>query len=492
MPTIAEALNLAEQALSAGDMPRAQSIFAQILAVVPGEPRALNGLGVVAFRADRLQEAEEYHRRAIAAFPGNPAFHNNLALVCSRAGRAAEAVECCRRALALSPQTVQLHNNLGTMLKAAGQLEGAVESFRRALALEPNYGNARYNLANALVQLKRMDEADAEYRRALELAPDDAEVRYNHALLRLLLGDFAQGLPGLEWRWGLPGFSRPNFPQPQWRGEPLAGRTILLLGEQGLGDAIQMIRFAPLLKRAGATVLVACRPALHALLASAGGVDRLLPYSHVAAESFDFHVPLLSLPGAFGTTLDTIPAEVPYLAAEPARIQRWQLELAETSDFKVGIAWQGSRDYVLDVFRSIPLAAFAPLAECPGVKLFSLQKGHGHEQLVAAGQRLGIVDLGTRLDNEGHAFVDTAAAMMSLDLVITSDTAIAHLAGALGVPVWVALPLVPDWRWLLDRQDSPWYPTMRLFRQSRQGDWGDVFSRIAGELKVRVGQQPKG
>lgn len=478
MPTIWEALNLAEQALGAGELARAQAIFEQILDAEPGEPRALNGLGVVAFRSDRLDEAADYHRRAIAALPESAAFHNNLNLVYCRQGRAAEAVECCRRALALSPETVELHNNLGTALKQCGRLEPAVESFRRAIALRPDYGDAHYNLANALVQLGHLDDAEAEYRRALELSPRDAEVSYNYALLRLLVGDFAQGWPGLEWRWGLPGFKRSSFSQPRWQGEPLAGRTILVVGEQGLGDVVQMIRFAPVLKQSGATVLVQCRPALHALLASAPGIDRLVAPGR--AESFDFYIPLLSLPGVLGLALDTIPADVPYITAEPVRVERWRGELGKFSELKVGIAWQGRPDYVLDVFRSIRLAEFAPLGACRHVKLLSLQKGHGREQLDASGQ--GIVDLGASLDEGGGAFVDTAAVMMSLDLVITSDTAMAHVAGALGVPTWVALAFVPDWRWLMGRDDSPWYPTLRLFRQTRPGDWGGVFARMADEL----------
>jgi Flp pilus assembly protein TadD len=485
VPTIAEALNLAEQALRANDLARASAIYEQVLKAAPGDAGALNGLGVVAFRSNRLEEAADYHRRAIAARSDNPAFFNNLNLVYCRLGRAAEAVDCCRRAVALAPQTVELRNNLGTALKQCGRLDEAAASFRQAIALRPDYGDAHYNLANALVLLGKLDEAEAEYQRALELAPSDAEVRYNHALLRLLRGELAEGWRGLEWRFSLPGFRRPNFPQPRWQGEPLAGRTILLVGEQGMGDCVQMIRFARILKQSGATVLVQCRPALHALLRTTQGIDRFVEPGRASEAAFDYYIPLLSLPGALGLTLETIPAEVPYLSAERARVESWREKIGPSSDFKVGIAWQGSPDYVLDVFRSIPLAEFAPLAACPAVKLFSLQKGHGREQLAAVGQTLGIVDLGASLDEEGAAFVDTAAAMMCLDLVITSDTAVAHVAAALGRPVWVALAHVPDWRWLLVRNDSPWYPTMRLVRQSRQGDWREVFQRMAADLASR-------
>ena len=209
----------------------------------------------------------------------------------------------------------------------------------------------------------------------------------------------------------------------------------------------------------------------------------------LSGEAFDFYVPLLSLPGVFGTTLATIPAGVPYLSAQPQRFFHWRRELARLGGFRVGIAWQGAPGYAGDAQRSVPLAAFAPLANCPGVRLFSLQKHHGSEQLTPLADRLKIVDLGPLVDEAGGAFVDTAAVMKALDLVITSDTAVAHLAGALGVPVWVALPAVPDWRWLLDRDDSPWYPTMRLFRQTRAGDWSDVFARMASELRTLFAAQ---
>jgi Flp pilus assembly protein TadD len=485
MASIPEALEAAERALAAGDVARAELVFRQVLAAVPDEPGALNGLGVVAFRAGRPEEAESYHRRAIERFAGNPAFYNNLNLVYCRQGRPAEAVECCRRAIELAPQVPQLHVSLGNALKQCGKLAASRDSFRRAIELAPDYGDAHFNLANTLTLLGQLDEAAAEYDRALALSPNDADAHYNRALLWLLRGDFARGWPELEWRWKMREFTQPKFAQPRWQGEPLAGRTILVWGEQGLGDAIQMIRFAPALKAQGATVLVACRPALWPLLETAAGIDRFVDPDRAAGESFDFYIPLMSLPGVLGTALDTIPSQVPYLGADPARIERWRRERDSEKRFRVGIAWQGRPTYVLDLFRSVPLVEFAPLADCPGVAFFSLQKGHGVEQLATLGERLSIVDFGGLLDADG-AFVDTAAVMRNLDLVITSDTAIAHLAGALAVPVWVALALVPDWRWLLDRDDSPWYPTMRLFRQTAPGDWPSVFRRIADELDKLV------
>ena len=281
----------------------------------------------------------------------------------------------------------------------------------------------------------------------------------------------------------MPGLlPQPNL--PRWTGEPLAGRRLLLLAEQGLGDTLQFIRYARLLKERGARVVLAAQAALGRLLASHPDLDELFILG--SAEELprcDFYLPLLSAPGAFRTTASTIPCEVPYLWADPELTDQWRAELAGIDGFKIGIVWQGSRDYGFDRWRSIPLAQFAPLASLPGVRLVSLQKGFGSEQVAAVD--FSVLDLSGRLDEGTGPFMDTAAVIRNLDLVVTPNTAIAHLAGALGVPVWVALPFSPDWRWLQGRDDSPWYPTMRLFRQTTFGGWPDVFERIAKAVQQR-------
>jgi hypothetical protein len=278
---------------------------------------------------------------------------------------------------------------------------------------------------------------------------------------------------------------------PRWLGETRPGATLLLVAEQGLGDTIQFVRYAPLVKaRSGARIVLHCVADLHELLANAAGIDRLTS-GPTADQKCDYYAPLLGLPNIFGTTLDSVPASVPYLSASPQRVAEWKarFDAAFPDRFKVGIAWQGNPAYPSDAGRSIPLSHFASLAACPGVQLVSLQKDFGREQLARLGGRSGIVDLGATLDQQCGAFIDTSAAMANLDLVITSDTAIAHLAGALGKPVWVALTLVPDWRWMLARAGSPWYPTMRLFRQSARGNWKEVFERIGRELTALSGQK---
>jgi hypothetical protein len=270
-----------------------------------------------------------------------------------------------------------------------------------------------------------------------------------------------------------------------WQGEPLAGKTILLHAEQGLGDTIQFIRYAPIVKQHGATVIVECQKPLLGLLQGCPGVDQLVGQGDAIA-GFDVHAPLLSVPGILKTTVETVPARIPYLFPKPALVEHWRTRLIQLGGFKIGIAWQGNPRYPNDRFRSIPLRCFAPLAQVPAVRLISLQKGPGAEQLAEVRNLFPIADLAGELDQQSGPFVDTAAVMKNLDLVITSDTAAAHLAGALGAAVWVALPSAPDWRWSLDRCDSPWYPTMRLFRQRDWGNWQDVFEEIEQALPAAV------
>jgi hypothetical protein len=302
----------------------------------------------------------------------------------------------------------------------------------------------------------------------------------------LLGGHFERGWPEYEWRWrGNEAVFAP-LNQPLWDGSALEGRTILLHAEQGLGDTIQFIRYARLVRARGGTVVVACPTPLIQLLTGCAGIDQLIPQGSILPP-FDVYAPLLSLPGILGTSLGSVPAEVPYLVADAELERHWREKLGPLRAFKIGIAWQGNPGYLGDSFRSIPLTHFATLARVEGVRLFSLQKGPGSEQLSALGDLFPVTDLGSQLDNATGAFVETAAVMKSLDLIITSDTAVAHLAGALGVPVWVALPAVPDWRWMLDRADSPWYPTMRLFRQTAWGQWESVFARLASAVSGWIG-----
>jgi hypothetical protein len=322
-----------------------------------------------------------------------------------------------------------------------------------------------------------LDEAQAQCSQALAIEPEHADARFSQAYLLLLTGRLAQGWREYEWRFRRKGRGEGTLSRPRWDGAPLEGRTVLLRAEQGLGDTIQFVRYAALVNERGGKVVVQCQPQLASLLATCPGVDRVVAVGDPLPE-FDVHIPLMSLPLVFGTTLESIPVKTPYLWPDEAALARWKDELGGERALKVGIAWQGSPSQLFDRARSIPLAQFADLAGLDGVQLYSLQLGPGREQLATWNVTRPIVDLGDRLGD----FNNTAAIMRNLDLVVTCDSSPAHLAGALGVPVWVALPLARDWRWLLDRSDSPWYPTMRLFRQAAPGQWNRVFQGIQESL----------
>ncbi len=369
-------------------------------------------------------------------------------------------------------------NNRGNTLKELKRYDDALASYDRALALEPGFAGAHHNRGVTLQELKRYDDALASYERASALRPDFVEAHWNESLVRLQLGDFHGGWRKYEqgWKTGLRGEPR-GFAQPRWTGaEPLAGRTLLLHVEQGFGDTIQFVRYAPLAAAAGARVILEAYPLLTTLLSEVEGVNAVVSRGE-PLPAFDLHCPLLSLPLAFGTELDTIPARVPYLTAPPARLARWGARLPRAGGLRVGLAWSGRE--TPDPNRSVALAQLAPLFDLPGIHFVSLQKDVRDSDEAALRGRPELLHLGPDLAD----FADTAAVIEQLDLVISIDTAVAHLAGALGKPVWILLPFSSDWRWLLDRDDSPWYPTARLFRQDETRAWDTVIARVRAALK---------
>jgi tetratricopeptide (TPR) repeat protein len=475
-------LGLALKAL--GKLEEAAACYRRALELKPDYVEAHYDLGIALKDQGKLDEAVVCYRRALELKPGFAMARNNLGVALKDQGKPDEAAACWRRALELKPDYAEARNNLGAAFKELGKLDEAVACYRRALELKPDYAEAHSNLGLALNDQGKLDEAVACCRRALELKPDFADAHWSQSLMSLLIGDFPRGWAEYQWRWKAKQCRQRDFSQPLWDGRPLEGKTILLHAEQGLGDTIQFIRYAPLVKQSGARVLAECQKPLVRLLAGCRGVDELVGAGD-DLPPFDVHAPLLSLPGIFRTSLKTIPVDLPYLFADPGLIGHWRQELRGITGFKVGIAWRGNPEHRNDRVRSIPLSCFEPLAGLPGIHLLSLQKGAGAEELQETRDHFPVVDLGSRLDEASGAFMDTAAVMMNLELVITCDTAAAHLAGALGAAVWVAIPFAPDWRWLLDRSDSPWYPTMRLFRQDRRGDWQGVFRRI----EVALGQQ---
>lgn len=418
---------------------------------------------------------------SISLRPDCPDAHSNLGLILKEMGRSEDAIRCCRRAIELDPRHATAYSNLGMALHERDESEAAVEALQTAIALAPDHVPALNNLGNALYSLGRIDESLVVLDRAVACDPTYAAARYNRSLLILLKGDLSTGFAEYEYRrrGGISNYPPKDFTQPEWQGEPLAGRTILLYAEQGLGDTIQFARFATSVQSLGADVILQVQRPLVSLLEASFPNVRVVSKGEPLPR-FDCHFPLMSLPWRLGTALDSIPAEVPYLRCDPAKLAAWRDRIGAYPGIKVGVVWAGSAKTKHDRQRSLSARTLLQHLPTDGITLFSLQKETrpGDASVLAEhGDR--IVDLAPSLEN----FTDTAAAAMALDLVISIDSAVAHLAGGLARPTWVLLPHALDWRWLCDRADSPWYPTLRLIRQPRVGDWQSVLSEAATALR---------
>jgi tetratricopeptide (TPR) repeat protein len=456
----------------------------------PDYAEAFYNLGNVLQGLGRRDEALEKYREAVRLRPKYGEAMNNLGLLLTEAGKHGEAAVVLQQAVRLRPQAVEGHNNLGLAYSALGRFNDAEKCFQEALRLDPGYVEAHNNLGSAYKEQGRLEEALACYQLALWLDPQSASTHYNRSLALLQKGEYAEGWKEYEWRWKRKQAARRTFPKPRWDGSPLEGRTVLLWCEQGLGDAIQFMRYAPLVKAKGGRVVLECPGFMSPLFSTCAGVDELVAEGS-ALPAFEVQAPLMSLPGLLGTTLETVPANVPYLHAEARRVETWRRLLEGVSEFKIGVVWQGNPHHPWDRWRSFPLVCLAPLAAVEGVRLVSLQKGSGVEQVDGLTGRFAVETLGD-LDGEGGAFLDTAAVMKGLDLVVTADTVAAHISGALGVKVWVALSAVADWRWMCGTEITPWYPTMRLFRQATLGDWASVFAKMACKLRRLIAGDPAG
>ncbi len=434
-----------------------------------------------------LAEAENIYRQVLRQDPNNANAWCYLGIALHDQRGYAGAVEAYRHALRLQPQFPIALNNLGNSLRYLSEYEEADRCFLRAIELKPDYLNAFKNRGTLHVWTGNLELGLSCYQRALHINPGEAELHRNLGVIYLLQGEFEKGWEEYRWRWRVGDLHRPNVAAPVWDGADLTGRSILLSAEQGLGDTLHFVRFASLLRQRGANTTVYCQPQLMALLQGSPEVGKVYPNSLPLDLPVDLQCSLLDVADVLRINADSIPAPVPYLRAAPHLRDYWNQRFPNRAgSFRVGIAWQGNPDHQADVFRSVPLACFETLAELPGVELVSLQSGHGTEQLQRwRGQRpITIVD--PNLDKSSGAFMDTAAILQSLDLVVTSDTSLAHLAGAVAVPSWIALGYVPDWRWMLERADSPWYPTVRLFRQKEIGNWQDVFCEIRTALVERL------
>ena len=523
---------------AAGRLVEAEQVYRRIIAAAPNHADANHMLGMLALQAGHPRPALELIDRAIGLKPSAAAYHvsranallalrqpDDAATACRAAlrfkpnlaeahealghaladsRRGEEAVAAYREALRLNPGLPDLHNSLGVALRYANRLEEAAVQLREAQRRTPGDPGVLANLSGVLKELGDFAGAETLLRDALRRHPANAVLRYNLGLLLLLTGRFDEGWSGFEARFQAGAVPMRGFPKPEWRGDALGSRTLLVYAEQGFGDMIQFSRFLP---RNGPVVLEAPR-AMTRLLSSLPNAPRIIAAGE-ALPAFDVVCPMMSLPMRRG--MDIASAPPPYLAAEPDRVARWRAHLGPESSkpdgfkpdgfkpggfrpdgfrpdgFRIGIAWQGNAARIEDTGRSFRLEQFLPIGRVPGVRLISLQKGFGTEQLGALPAGLVVETLGADFDSGPDAFLDSAAVMMNLDLVVTSDTAIAHLAGALGRPVWVALKHVPDWRWMTGRQDSPqdcpWYPSMRLFRQARRDAWEPVFAEMAEALR---------
>ena len=505
-----------------GDPAEAEGCYRRALALEPRFPAAHNNLGKILIAQGLKEEAAECFRHATQQQPDDVGFRLNLAHALAELDRDADALDAFRAVLLLDPDQLDAHreaarllfrlrryaeaaehrrhllrligrlpetlNDLAVALVAAGDFDAAAATLDEALAMAPEFPATSNHLGICRLRQGRVGEAIGLFDRAVELESDYADARLNRGCAHLLQGDLARGWPDYEWRFRVDVRTARDFPQPRWDGSPQPDSTLLVWCEQGLGDVLQFIRYAPIARRHVGRLVVLAPARLIPLLKTCPGIDRLVPQDEPPGD-FDLHAPLASLPAILGSELKNLPSTVPYLSADPQQVGVWRGRLAELGGFRVGIAWQGTPQYREDHRRSIPLERFSPLAEVEGVTLVSLQKGYGAEQLEAISWRDRVIDLGCMTDAHDAAFLDTAAVMENLDLLIVSDSAVAHLAGALARPVWLALPAVPDWRWLMEVESSPWYPTMTLFRQLQTGDWKGVFERIADRLAGRV-QKP--
>ena len=467
------ALNRAAEALVSYD---------RALEIKPDYPEALSNRGAALRHLGLLSEALESYDRALKLKPDYPMALNNRGNTLRALGRPLQGLDSLERALQIQPDYSEALRNRGSILRDLKRPGEALASYERALNIQPAYHEALIERAAALLDLKRPEEALASYVRALKVKPDFAEVHWNEALCRLMLGEFELGWLKYEWRWKTIHFvpALRNFPQPLWLGkEPLGGKTILLHAEQGLGDTIQFCRYAKQVEALGATVVLEVQPALKSLLQGLECVSLVIGKGERLPD-FDYHCPLLSLPLAFQADLSNISGAA-YLQSEPAKRQQWQAQLGPASKTRIGLVWSGSTGHKDDRSRSLSLEQIIPLISDQG-QYYCLQKELRPADLATLKNTPGITFLGDSLKD----FSDTAAVVELMDLVITVDTSVAHLAGAMGKEVWILLPYSSDWRWLLKRSDSPWYGSTRLFRQTALGDWAGVLGQVQDALTKRL------
>jgi len=486
-PNNAEArINLGLALAGSGSPEEAIVQYRAALEINPRLALAYNHMGLALRAIGQGEQALGAHRQAVALAPDDANMRYNLGLALERQRRFDEAIEAYDQALALRPKFVEAMHNRGTALTARagpGDTQTAIGALEQALSWRANYAPALSNLGIALADAGRLGEAVAAGRKAIATGPATSQMHWHLALATLKSGDLPEGFREYEWRWQTPEIHAPPrpFSQPHWDGSELGSGRLLIYSEQGIGDTLQFVRYVPMLADFGGQIILECQQHLCRLLAGVAGVQSVVAQGQPLPE-FDVHCPLMTLPLLFGTTMQTIPAEVPYLPPDAALVQQWRDRLAQIPGIKVGINWAGNPNFINDRRRSTRLATFGPVAAAArdrGMTLVSLRKGSA-ESGGGAGAGFDLVDF----TNELNDFADTAALMANLDLVISTDAAVPHLAGALAKPVWTLLSTTCDWRWFTNRLDSPWYPTMRLFRQDQPDDWSAPVARMAEALRA--------
>jgi tetratricopeptide (TPR) repeat protein len=489
---ISASYNLGSVLQEKGDLEKAAHYYRAALGLDPAFADAWNTLGSVLQEQGKVDEAISDYLKAIECDPNLMDAYYNLGKVLMEKGQIDEAIGYYRKALQLNPNSAEAHNNLGFSLLEKGRPDEALSHFRKAVSINPEFSQAYYNLALYHQDRNMPDEAVLYYEKAIRHRPDYVDAHWNMACALLLSGNFERGWKEYEWRWKLKKHRGYRISRPQWDGSDISGRTILLHAEQAFGDTIQFVRYAPLVEQRGAKVIVQAPKELGRLIGNVSGAAQVVADGGQLPE-FDLHCPLLSLPLVFGTTLHSVPAQVPYIYVDPSLYLKWRERLrCDSSRLKIGLVWTGRINVERERRRSCSLDLFKGLMQFENTTFYSLQKGNGTGQVKPGTKDIKLVDYTKDLDD----FLDTAALAANLDLIISVDTAVAHLAGAIGKPVWTLLPFVPDWRWMLDREDSPWYPTMRLFRQPSPGNWEAAICDVARELdyllKRSEAPRPKG
>ncbi|MBI5408134.1 MAG: tetratricopeptide repeat protein [Nitrospirae bacterium] len=469
-------VNLGSLHLQLGYLRAAESNLRKALQIKPDEASAYSLLGNVLKRLGKFADAVASHKQAVSLMPSSAEMRSNLASAYLSLDKIDFAIEEYRKAVSMQPDSAELHFNLATALQKGERYEEACSSFETALKLNPGHARANMNFGASLRALGKPGEAIVYLRRATGIEPDYADAHWNLALALLMSGDYHSGWKEYEWRLKIPDIPIRKFSQPLWDGSVQPDKTLLIHAEQGMGDTIQFVRFATIARTRVGRIILYCHPPLRRLLSNVQGVDKIVTAGQPLPE-FDIQLPLLSLPGVLEITLENIP-RMPYLHAAGSLKDKWHSRLS-SNKFKVGLVWAGNPIHKDDHNRSCKLSDFTRLLKTPEVIFYSLQRENADASSIGRPEELNLIDTGAELTD----FADTAALIANLDLVISVDTAAAHLAGALGRSVWILIPFAPDWRWMLARADTPWYPSMRIFRQSRAGDWEGVMASVEEALK---------